>query len=68
MSRKKSEQKNIYRVKTVFRHEHFHTVSADNEEQAKQEAHRLACEENASEVIWEDSEAELLEGEHEIDN
>ncbi len=68
MPRKKREQVNVYRVKTIFRHEHFHTVRADSEEDAKHEAHRLACEEKASEVIWEDSEAELLEGEHEIDN
>lgn len=68
MPRKKREPQNVYRVKTIFRHEHFHTVRAASEEDAKHEAHLLACKENASEVIWEDSEAELLEGEHEIDN
>lgn len=68
MPRKKQEQGNVYRVKTIFRHEHFHTVRAASEEDAKHEAHLLACEENASEVIWEDSEAELVDGERETDN
>lgn len=68
MPRKKRVQQNVYRVKTIFRHEHFHTVRAYSEEDAKHEAHRLACKENASEVIWEDSEAEIVDDTHEIDN
>lgn len=68
MPRKKRKQGNVYRVKTIFRREHFHTVRAASEEDAKHEAYLLACEETASEVIWEDSEAELVDGEREIDN
>ncbi len=36
-------KKKIYRVKTIFRHEHFHKVSAANEEEAIREAHAIAC-------------------------
>lgn len=68
MPRKKQEKGNVYRVKTIFRHEHFHTVRAASEEDAKQVAHGLACEENASEVIWEDSDADLVDGDRELDN